>query len=38
MKEIRLNNNQKLHSINRFEEFFVHLKVPSLGALVFKIA
>ncbi len=38
MKEIRLNNNQKLHSRNIFEEIFVHLKVPSLGAFVFKRA
>jgi len=36
MKEIRLNKNQELHLGNIFEEFFAHLKAPSLGALVFK--
>jgi hypothetical protein len=38
MKEIMLNNNKKLHSRNIFKEIFVHLKAPSLGALVFKRA
>jgi hypothetical protein len=36
IKEIRLNSNNKLHSRNRFEEIFVNLKAPSLGAFVFK--
>jgi hypothetical protein len=38
MKEIRLNKNKKLHSRSKFEDNFAHLKVPSLGALVFRKA
>jgi hypothetical protein len=36
MREIRLNKHQKLHSRNRFQDFFSHLKAPSLGALIFR--
>jgi hypothetical protein len=36
MREIKLNNNSKLHSRNIFQKMFAHLKASSLGALVFR--
>jgi hypothetical protein len=35
MKGIRLHKNQELHSRNKFEENFAHLKAPSFEAFVF---
>lgn len=38
MKGIQLHKNQELHSRNKFEEIWAHLKAPSFKAFVFKKA